>query len=93
MKTNFEKYIEKIIIWEELELNYFWKKYWITNWKSENWKNYYYFSCDWTDFLKEICLFEEKEKLIEFAKNYKIEWNSLKKNFDEKLYDEEKFWF
>lgn len=89
MKRNFDKLCEDLKVWEEIEFEYKWLTYWFINWYfDKKWKTFWYFLCNEINLCIEICLFEEKEKLLEFAKNYKINWIYLKEIFDKKLYDD-----
>ena len=77
-----------LIHWREIEFPYKNILYYIVN--STDW--YWYF---WSDELKlnmKVCLFEEREKLINFLKEHKINWKTVEEIFNEEKFHEDVLW-
>lgn len=93
-EINFRNIAILLTHWIELEFRYKWEDYFIINWHDKSdWKSYWYFwkiGNEVNNFFCRICLFDESEKLVDFLANFRIDWQTLKEIFDEKIAPYEK---
>lgn len=88
-EINFKNICILLFHWIEFEFRYNWKIYSILNFPPrENLGEkvpYRFFMFGWwkiSTFSYRVCPFEEKEKLIEFLENIRIDWLTFKEIFD-----------
>lgn len=88
-EINFRNICILLFHWIEFEFRYNWKDYAILNFPPRKHLNekvpYRFFMIWWwkiASFSYRICTFEEKEKLIEFLENIRLDWLTFKEIFN-----------